>query len=54
MVHYYVNSDTGNDANDGSDGNPVATVTQAFTLIDAIEVSDAGPQIGRASCRERV
>ena len=43
MVHYYVNSDTGNDANDGSDGNPVATVTQAFTLIDAIEVSDAGP-----------
>ena len=43
MVHYYVNSDTGNDANDGSDGNPLATITQAFTLIDAIEVSDAGP-----------
>jgi len=43
MVHYYVNSDTGNDANDGSDGNPLATLTQAFTLIDAIEVGDAGP-----------
>lgn len=43
MVHYYVNSDTGNDANNGSDGNPLATITQAFTLIDAIEVSDAGP-----------
>jgi hypothetical protein len=25
MVHYYVNSDTGNDANDGSEGSPVAT-----------------------------
>jgi hypothetical protein len=43
MVHYYVNSDTGNDANDGSEGSPVATITQAFTLIDAIEGSDSGP-----------
>jgi hypothetical protein len=43
MVHYYVNSDTGNDSNDGSEGSPVATITQAFTLIDAIEVSDSGP-----------
>jgi hypothetical protein len=43
MVHYYVNSDTGNDANDGSEGSPVATITQAFTLIDAIEVRDSGP-----------
>lgn len=43
MVHYYVNSDTGNDANDGSEGSPVATLTQAFTLIDAVEVSDKGP-----------
>lgn len=43
MVHYYVNSDTGNDANDGSEGSPVATLTQAFTLIDAVEGSDSGP-----------
>jgi hypothetical protein len=43
MVHYYVNSDTGNDANDGSEGSPVATLTQAFTLIDAVEVTDKGP-----------
>jgi len=43
MVHYYVNSEDGNDANDGSEGSPVATITQAFTLIDAIEARDAGP-----------
>ena len=43
MVHYYVNSDTGNDANDGSEGNPVATVTQAFTLVNGIQLSDKGP-----------
>lgn len=43
MVNYYVNSDTGNDANDGSEGSPVATITQAFTLIDAIEGTDSGP-----------
>lgn len=43
MVNYFVNSDTGNDANDGSEGSPVATITQAFTLIDAVEGSDAGP-----------
>jgi hypothetical protein len=43
MVHYYVNSDTGNDSNNGSEGSPVATLTQAFTLIDAVEGSDKGP-----------
>ena len=43
MVNYFVNSDTGNDTNDGSEGSPVATITQAFTLIDAVEGSDAGP-----------
>jgi hypothetical protein len=46
MVHYYVNSDTGNDSNDGSEGSPVATITQAFTLIDAVEVSDKFMQVG--------